>query len=149
MNSSKHLFIFFIYISEYSCDHCNKKFSNKDNLRSHMRAHNSDEVLVCPYETCHKIYRYKRNLTDHIKRKHEGQLFTCDVCNATCCSKSKIAQHIQKLHMFKKKLKKRKQKKQRRDAGEPTKSVISSLIGVSLPLIVEKSILYRNVKQEN
>lgn len=109
-----------------------------------MRAHNSNQVLVCPYETCHKIYRYKRNLTDHVKRKHEGQLFTCDICKATCCSKSKIAQHIQRVHQFKKKPKKRKQQKQRKDAGETKKSVISSLIGVSLPTVVEKSLLCRD-----
>lgn len=112
-----------------------------------MRAHDSEEALVCTYETCHKIYRYKRNLTDHIKRKHEGQVFTCDICNATCCSKSKIAQHIQKLHLMKRKLKKRKRQKQRKDAGEPAKSVISSLIGISLPLAVEKSLLRRDVNE--
>ncbi|XP_071746728.1 uncharacterized protein [Lepeophtheirus salmonis] len=85
---------------EFPCTHCEKKFGNRRNLNSHMRRHTGDYKLFCDHcgkgfftkskldshrtkhtgekpfrclmKTCLKRFRYKGDLSKHIKRYHPG-----------------------------------------------------------------------------
>lgn len=85
---------------EFPCPQCDKRFGNRRNLMSHMRRHTGDYKLFCEscgkgfftqskldshkrkhtgekpfrclYSTCLKRFRYKGDLSKHIKRYHPG-----------------------------------------------------------------------------
>merc|ERR1711892_1100865 len=85
---------------EFPCPQCDKRFGNRRNLMSHMRRHTGDYKLFCEscgkgfltqskldshkrkhtgekpfrclFSTCLKRFRYKGDLSKHIKRYHPG-----------------------------------------------------------------------------
>jgi len=85
---------------EFPCSQCDKRFGNRRNLMSHMRRHTGDYKLFCEdcgkgfftqskldshkrkhtgekpfrclFTTCLKRFRYKGDLSKHIKRYHPG-----------------------------------------------------------------------------
>jgi hypothetical protein len=87
---------------EFPCSQCDKRFGNRRNLMSHMRRHTGDYKLFCEscgkgfftqskldshkrkhtgekpfrclFTTCLKRFRYKGDLSKHIKRYHPGHL---------------------------------------------------------------------------
>jgi len=87
---------------EFPCPQCDKRFGNRRNLMSHMRRHTGDYKLFCEscgkgfftqskldshkrkhtgekpfrclFTTCLKRFRYKGDLSKHIKRYHPGHL---------------------------------------------------------------------------
>lgn len=90
------------HADRFECDLCHKKFFSKHNLKHHFKIHlPKDEQIVyqCPYENCPKFYSENRNLQAHIRSKHEGRNFVCDIdgCNRSLSSKQKLEHHM-KLH---------------------------------------------------
>eukprot|EP00088_Acartia_fossae_P018088 TRINITY_DN20399_c0_g1_i3.p1 TRINITY_DN20399_c0_g1~~TRINITY_DN20399_c0_g1_i3.p1 ORF type:complete len:1235 (+),score=303.28 TRINITY_DN20399_c0_g1_i3:275-3706(+) len=87
---------------EFPCTQCDKRFGNRRNLMSHMRRHTGDYKLFCEdcgkgfftqskldshkrkhtgekpfrclYKPCLKRFRYKGDLSKHIKRYHPGHV---------------------------------------------------------------------------
>lgn len=113
----------------YSCDLCDKTFCRKPNIKQHMQLHLSSatEVFQCDYQNCPKFYSAKRNLMSHIRAKHEGRRWTCDLCQRELSSKQKFEQHIESHKMGKMLPKKR--------------SAISKLLGLDVPQSVEHKIM--------
>jgi len=79
------------------CDLCGKTFDRKPNLKNHMKIHASDsdqEVYQCDYENCPRYYSAKRNLMAHIRSKHEGKRWICNICDCQMSTKQKLKQHV-------------------------------------------------------
>lgn len=133
------------FISDYKCDTCNKVFLSKSTLRIHCKIHFKDRlVLPCPYDDCQRIYFFQSNLKEHVRIKHLGKKFYCDMCSMGVTSKQKLIEHIQRHYKPKeKKEKPKKQRKKRKDAGIPKRSVLTALIGVNLPHNLEKLMMER------
>lgn len=114
------------------CDLCDKSFCRKPNIRQHMQLHlaSSSEVFQCHYENCPSFYSAKRNLMSHIRAKHEGRRWACDLCERELSSLQKLQQHIQShLDPDRSKLLLKK------------KSTLSRLVGLDLPQKVEHLII--------
>ena len=82
-----------------SCDLCLKSFSNKRNIKKHMQTHakTPDQLAAfcCSYQGCGKRFSYMRNLRMHIRNKHDGHTFECDICGTALVTKQKMANHLQ------------------------------------------------------
>lgn len=138
-----------IFISDYKCDTCDRVFLSKSRLKIHCKIHFEDRlVLPCPYDNCHRFYFFKSNLEQHVRTKHLGEKFYCDICSVGLTSKRRLIKHIQRHHEPKKK-KKRKVQQKRKDAGIPKRSVLTALIGVNLPHHLEKMVMERETKMNN
>ncbi|KAL6266429.1 hypothetical protein P5V15_003279 [Pogonomyrmex californicus] len=145
------------HVTHYTCDTCGKVFLNNVNLKQHSAIHLADRLIFpCPYNECHKFYRTKFNLHNHVRIKHLGEKFYCDICTMGLSSKQRLKEHIQHYHEVKgeeshdqikvTKKKKNIQKRKRKDAGVSKKSVLSTLIGLDLPHDLEKMIINRETK---
>lgn len=81
---------------QYQCDLCSKFFLWKTSIRTHMKLHlaTGETLYQCHYENCPKFYNAMKNLTAHIRSKHEGKKFTCPVCKLKMSTKQKLDLHI-------------------------------------------------------
>lgn len=119
---------------------------SKHHLKVHSQVHMENRsVIPCPIDKCPRVYYFKRNLDHHVRTYHLGQKYECDICNIKIGTKQRLAEHIEKLHMAKKKMKeiKKLQRRRRKDAGVPKKSVASKLVGFDLPPRVERLVIER------
>jgi uncharacterized Zn-finger protein len=83
-------------LRRFQCDLCDKAFSRKPNLRQHMVLHlQKERVYACNYENCSKFYTAKRNLQAHIRSKHEGKHFMCEICKCKLSTKQKLDFHME------------------------------------------------------
>ena len=125
---------------------CDKVFTNKYRLRIHSKVHLENRTVVpCPYDGCNRSYYLKSNLDLHVRIKHLGQRYECDVCKVLLSSKARVADHIHKIHMSERRIKRAKilQRKRRKDIGTRKRSAVSALVGVNLPPKIERMILKR------
>lgn len=49
------------------CSHCELSYSNKSNLRTHIRAVHEKITYKCPFEGCHKELHHRKSLRQHVK----------------------------------------------------------------------------------
>jgi hypothetical protein len=62
--------------SQFQCNICGKRFTRKENLRGHLRSHNSEKVLDC--SRCNKTFSHASELSRH-QNSHSGQKkYTCE-----------------------------------------------------------------------
>merc|ERR1719389_1288194 len=54
------------------CDSCGKGFFTQSKLDSHKRKHTGEKPFRCLFSSCLKRFRYKGDLSKHIKRYHPG-----------------------------------------------------------------------------
>lgn len=90
------------HADRFECDLCHMKFFSKQNLKHHFKIHRPKDdrtVYQCHYENCPKFYFENRNLTAHIRSKHKGKKFVCDIdgCKRALSTNQKLKQHM-KLH---------------------------------------------------
>ena len=91
------------HVFSYKCEDCNKVFAKKYHLRLHSRVHMENRsVLPCLYDGCNRSYYLKSNLDYHIRVKHLGQRYECDVCKVKLSSKARLAGHIHRMHVSEK-----------------------------------------------
>ncbi|CAH0400674.1 unnamed protein product [Chilo suppressalis] len=63
------------------CPECNRTFSNKYNMFTHMKSHSEKEVKKFPCDKCGKSYSNSGNLKIHKRVSHDGILkFSCIFC---------------------------------------------------------------------
>lgn len=133
------------HAARFECDFCRKKFFSKHNLKHHFQIHKPKDdrcVFQCSFENCPKFYFEKRNLQAHIRSKHEGKKFVCDMvgCGRALSTKQKLEQHM-KLHRSSARAikKPKKQQAKRKDAGQK-RLEIEKILNVNLPSSVKEKI---------
>jgi len=75
----------------FKCDICQKTFTSKKSLRTHMLRH--QERVVCPI--CNVSYSTKYGYKTHVRRVHlNRELFTCDICHTIKRNKTSLRIHM-------------------------------------------------------
>jgi KRAB domain-containing zinc finger protein len=75
----------------YTCDVCNKAFSQQSYLVQHKLIHSSERHYTC--DVCNMAFNQHSSLTLH-KRTHNGDCpYTCDVCNKAFSLHSNLIRH--------------------------------------------------------
>ncbi|CRK86527.1 CLUMA_CG000107, isoform A [Clunio marinus] len=118
----------------FVCDLCDKYFSRKPHIKEHMKLHSltSQDVFQCYYENCPKFYTLKRNLTFHIRSKHEGKRWICDYCLQKLSTKQKLILHLEyKIRTGKCVINKRKLFEK--------KSIVALLTGLDIPSTIDEN----------
>jgi len=79
------------------CTLCNKLFSNKNNLKTHVSSiHNKNLPFKCPYSNCSKKYPNNTKLQTHI-RTHKGiKPFICEICGKRFNENGNLKSHLNK-----------------------------------------------------
>jgi len=77
------------------CQDCGKTFAKKNNLLAHRKAFHSGIAPIHVCDICYKEFRFKSNLTAHIK-VHSGQpkIYNCDQCDSAFTSLKSLAHHL-------------------------------------------------------
>jgi len=85
--------------TEFQCSVCQKTFSSKTNLKLHLQVHEEDRTTyMCAVKGCPRFYLHPKNLSHHMRIKHEDQGFECRKCKRKLSSKQKLEQHIKIMH---------------------------------------------------
>lgn len=66
----------------FKCNHCGKKFSNKDLLTKHIQTSHIGKSLKHQCEICGKSYEKRPHLFSHM-RSHKSTVHLCEVCGKT------------------------------------------------------------------
>ena len=82
--------------SKYSCNVCDKQYSDQSNLGKHIRSVHKGVKYAC--NQCNQQFTQQNNLTTHIKSKHEGVKYACNQCNYQAGYISHLTTHIQSKH---------------------------------------------------
>lgn len=80
------------------CNHCEKGFSSKYALKTHIRQHTNETPYKCPI--CAEGFRQKVSLRTHLKSKHnieEDKNFPCEFCVKSFSSYVALKVHL-RLH---------------------------------------------------
>jgi len=83
-------------VSQYSCNKCDKKYSNYRCLYMHVR--NVHKGIRHPCNRCSKIYSQKINLIRHIEAVHDGVQYPCHLCEYKAKEKGSLQRHIESIH---------------------------------------------------
>ena len=76
---------------KFICSFCQKEFTNKSSVKSHIRVHTGEKPFRC--ETCGKEFSQKGHLTIHA-RIHSGEKpFKCDDCEKSFSNHSNLVTH--------------------------------------------------------
>ena len=80
------------------CDQCDKDFSTKQNLQTHIKEHNSS-AKKC--NQCGKIYKTVKSLKDHIANMHSEKRLECDECEKMFSTLRSLNRHKKTVHVLK------------------------------------------------
>lgn len=85
-----------VIASNFYCDNCPRSFGWKKSLRFHMKVHQKHEKssFSCTHENCTSVYTTQSNLNAHIRSRHEGKKFVCEICSMEFCTKSRYTFHV-------------------------------------------------------
>jgi hypothetical protein len=62
-----------------ACDHCDKKFSNKNHLNTHLKRELG--LLSCKCQVCGKVVKAKDELKIHMRSHTREKPFKCSICD--------------------------------------------------------------------
>ena len=80
----------------YSCQYCQKSFSQVNTLNSHLRVHNGEKPYSC--DICKKSFAYLYARNSH-RRIHTGEKpFACEICGEAFTYRYTLKTHLAKVH---------------------------------------------------
>ncbi|XP_062616621.1 gastrula zinc finger protein XlCGF8.2DB-like [Saccostrea cucullata] len=80
----------------FSCDDCNKRFSDRQQLNAHLEKHDKCQRFKC--DTCSETFTYRHNLTRHMKKHPTPKVHTCSYCSQEFGRGDTLLQHIRVVH---------------------------------------------------
>ena len=88
---------------KFECEHCNKTFSQKCNLKTHVLNVHFGKKFKC--QKCQKTFNQKQIFLNHMKIKHNNKnkitkQFKCKQCDKEYIYKSALENHIKTFHKF-------------------------------------------------
>ena len=82
----------------FQCGQCDKKYSQKQNLRNHIRGiHQKSSKQHCT--KCGKKFPKSYNLRRHLRAVHFGYKYECGQCQKQLSSAFALKKHVTKIHM--------------------------------------------------
>ena len=76
----------------YTCNVCDKSFTQKDNLNRHKLIHSGDKPHM--YHICKKGFQQKTKLKDQLFTHTGEKPYVCDICQRLFVEKCYLAQHL-------------------------------------------------------
>ena len=76
----------------HPCNECDSSFREKKNLQEHMKKRHGLKKYKCGY--CNDRLDNRTSRTRHEKKKHENALFKCEQCEYSSPRKDRLRQHM-------------------------------------------------------
>lgn len=82
---------------KYTCNQCDKSFSEQAKLKRHLLVHTGERPFQCPFENCGKKFSLAFNLTTHMRIHTGDKPFKCTICDKSFAQSANLKQH-KKIH---------------------------------------------------
>ncbi|XP_046408709.1 zinc finger protein 184-like [Ischnura elegans] len=76
----------------YSCNECEKSFSDRSSFVRHMRIHTKEKPYSC--NQCDKSFSDKSNLVSHFRTHTKEKPYSCNECDKSFSHKNTLVSHI-------------------------------------------------------
>ncbi|TRY63476.1 hypothetical protein TCAL_00817 [Tigriopus californicus] len=87
-------------VRKFSCQHCPSSFKRKDHLSRHISdLHDAREKLFkCKFDECIAKFNSTRRLRVHERRHQERSRFHCEICPMKFLRKRQLTEHLKRKH---------------------------------------------------
>jgi KRAB domain-containing zinc finger protein len=83
---------------KYVCTECGNSYKRSSHLRRHVQNTHSNSELVCPRDDCGKRFRGPEQLRKHLRLHDSKGSHACSLCGKSFSKKRQLESHIEKLH---------------------------------------------------
>jgi len=78
----------------YACRDCDRRFTDRDDLKVHLHSHSGAKRYPC--SKCSRSFSLKSSLKTHLSKKHKSKRkhsFYCNVCKKRYCDEQSLQRH--------------------------------------------------------